>query len=230
MKANRPSLILYFTALFFIILFDIFQYDYLTICMKSIVVPSIFFYFYSSNNFRINKTQILVFALCFTGEVFHLMNVEISDLGSMLCFLLVHLTLFKMIVIDEKKKIKFKRNDVLPIALVVLLIVYLLFSVLSLQFDKMRDFHFIYGLYGIVLSGLGIICYAKYITRGTYLSLMLTLMVTCFIFSDIFFIFNEYFSYSLVLTLIRDITQILSYFFMAKYFILCSKGKRISRL
>ena len=230
MKANRPSLILYFTALFFTILFDIFQYDYLTICMKSIVVPSIFFYFYSSNNFRINKIQILVFALCFTGEVFHLMNVEISDLGSILCFLLVYLTLLKIIVIDEKRKIKFKKNDVLPIVLVVLLIVYLLFSVLSLQFDKMRDFHFFYGLYGIVLSALGIICYAKYITRGTYLGLLLTLMVTCFIFSDIFFIFNEYFSYSLVLTLIRDVTQILSYLFMAKYFILCSKGKRTSKL
>ncbi|MEO8239544.1 MAG: lysoplasmalogenase family protein [Flavobacterium sp.] len=198
--------------------------------MKSIVVPSIFFYFYSSNNFRINKTQILIFVLCFTGEVFHLMNVDISDLGSMICFLLVHLTLLKMIIIDEKKKIKLKRNDILPIALVVLLVVYLLFSVLSLQFDRMRDFHFIYGLYGIVLSALGIICYAKYIARGTYRRLLLTLMVTCFIFSDIFFIFNEYFSYSLVLILIRDITQIMSYFFMAKYFILSSKRKRSSRL
>lgn len=227
MKANRPSLILYFTAFFFTILFDIFQYDYLTICTKSIVVPSIFFYFYSSNNFRINTTQTLVFVLCFTGEVFHLMNVAISDLGSLICFLLVYLTLLKMIVIDEKKKMKFKRSDVLPITLVVLLVVYLLFSVLSLQFDRMRDFHFIYGFYGIVLSGLGIICYAKYITRGTYIRLLLTLMVTCFIFSDIFFIFNEYFPQSLVLSLVSDITQILSYFFMAKYFILSSKRKKV---
>lgn len=230
MKASRPSLILYFTALFFTILFDIFQYEYLTICTKSIVVPSIFFYFYSSNNFKINKTQILIFILCFIGEVFHLMDIEISDLASLLCFLLVYMTLFKMIVIDyDKKKIRFKRSDILPITMIVLLIIYLLFSVLSLQFDKMRDFHFIYSFYGIVLGSLGFVCYAHYITKGSYITLMLTLMVTCFIFSDIFFIFNEYFSYTIVFSLIMDITQIMSYFFMVKFFILSSKKRRFKQ-
>lgn len=226
MKANSPSLILYSTAFFFTILFDILQYDYLTVCMKSIVIPSVFFYFYSSNNFKIDRTQILIFSLCFIGEVFHLMGVEMSTLGSMICFLFVYFLLIKKTIIE---KIKLKRTDILPITLVVLIIVYLLFSVLSLQFDKMEDFHFLYGLYGVVLSVLGLICYANYITRGTYVTLLMTLMITCFIISDIFFIFNEYFFYSLVLTLIRDIAQILAYFFMAKYFIVSNNKKRVKQ-
>lgn len=225
MKASRPSLILYSTAFFFTILFDILQYDYLTVCMKSIVIPSVFFYFYSSNNFKINNTQILIFSLCFVGEVFHLMDVEISNLGSLICFLFVYLLLIKKIIVE---KIKLKRTDMLPLALVILIILYLLFSVLSLQFDKMEDYQLLYGIYGVVLSVLGIICYTKYITRGTYVTLLLTLMITSFIISDIFFIFNEYFSYSLVLILIRDIAQILAYFFMAKYFIVSNK-KRIKQ-
>lgn len=225
MKASRPSLILYSTAFFFTIVFDILQYDYLTVCMKSIVIPSVFFYFYSSNNFKIDKTQILIFSLCFVGEVFHLMDVEISTLGSLICFLFVYSILIKKIIVE---KIKLKRTDLLPITLVILIIIYLLFSVLSLQFDKIKDFQFLYGIYGVVLSTLGVICYTKYITRGTYVTLLLTLMVTCFIISDIFFIFNEYFSYSLVLILIRDITQILAYFFMAKYFIVSNK-KRVKQ-
>ncbi|PXY43846.1 hypothetical protein DMB68_19920 [Flavobacterium hydrophilum] len=225
MKASRPSLILYSTAFFFTILFDILQYDYLTVCMKSIVIPSVFFYFYSSNNFKISKTQILIFSLCFVGEVFHLMDVEISNIGSLICFLFVYLLLIKKIIVE---KIKLKRTDLLPLALVILIILYLLFSVLSLQFDKMEDYHLLYGIYGVVLSVLGIICYTKYITRGTYVTLLLTLMITSFIISDIFFIFNEYFSYSLVLILIRDIAQILAYFFMAKYFIVSNK-KRIKQ-
>ncbi|HEX8017772.1 MAG TPA: hypothetical protein VF465_21270 [Flavobacterium sp.] len=227
MKASRPSLILYLAAFVFTIVFDILQYDYLTICMKSIVVPSVFFYFYSSNNFRINTIQILIYILCFVGEVFHLMNVEISDQGSMICFLFVYLMLIKIIVIDYDR-IRLKKSDVLPIALVILLIVYLLFSVLSLQFDKMDGFDFLYALYGTVLSVLGFICYANYITRGNYVTLLLTLMATCFIISDMFFIFNRYFSYSLVLTLICDVTQILAYFFISKYFINSGK-KRVKR-
>ncbi|WP_163394897.1 hypothetical protein [Flavobacterium limi] len=225
MKASRPSLILYSIAFFFTIVFDILQYDYLTVCMKSIVIPSVFFYFYSSNNFKIDKTQILIFSLCFVGEVFHLMDVEISTLGSLICFLFVYSILIKKIIVD---RIKFKRADILPITLVILIIIYLLFSVLSLQFDKINDFHLLYGIYGITLSILGVICYANYITRGTYVTLLLTVMITCFIISDMFFIFNEYFSYSLVLILIRDVAQILAYFFLAKYFIVSNK-KRVKQ-
>jgi hypothetical protein len=155
------------------------------------------------------------------------MNVEISDQGSMICFLFVYLMLIKIIVIDYDR-IRLKKSDVLPIALVILLIVYLLFSVLSLQFDKMDGFDFLYAIYGTVLSVLGFICYVNYITRGNYVTLLLTLMATCFIISDMFFIFNRYFSYSLVLTLICDVTQILAYFFISKYFITSGK-KRVKQ-
>lgn len=216
MKASRPSLILYSIAFFFTIVFDILQYDYLTVCMKSIVIPSVFFYFYSSNNFKINIHQILIYLLCFAGEVFHIMDVEISEQGSMICFLFVYLMLIKTIVGDYER-IRLKKSDMLPVILVIMLIVYLLCSVLSLQFDKMNEFQFLYLLYGVVLSILGFICYANYITRGSYLTLLLTLMITCFIISDMFYIFNKS-SYSLVLTLICDVTQILAYFFMSKYF------------
>ncbi|WP_163411287.1 hypothetical protein [Flavobacterium ajazii] len=226
MKPSRPSLILFSIAFFFTIVFDILQYDYLTVCMKSIVVPSVFFYFYSSNNFKINKYQILIYILCFVGEVFHIMNVEISDEGSMICFLFVYLLLIKTIVSDYER-IRLKKNDMLPIILVVVLIVYLLCSVLSLQFEKMNKYHFLYTLYGVVLSVLGFICYTNYITRGSYVTLLMTLMVTCFIISDMFFIFNKS-SYSLVLVLICDVTQILAYFFMSKYFVNSGK-KRIRR-
>lgn len=226
MKASRPSLILFSTAFLFTIMFDVLQYEYLTTCMKSIVIPSVFFYFYSSNNFKINRNQALIYILCFTGEVFHIMDVEISDEGSMICFLFVYLLLIKTIV-NDYERVKLRKNDMLPIILVAVLIVYLLCSVLSLQFEKMNKFHFLYTLYGVVLSVLGFICYANYITRGSYITLLMTLMVTCFIISDMFFIFNKS-SYSLVLVLICDVTQILAYFFMSKFFINSGK-KRVRR-
>jgi uncharacterized membrane protein YhhN len=218
MRANTPSLILYFLALTFAIIFDFLEEDFIGMYAKAIVVPSIFIYYLITTNYRINIIQGFIFAFCFTGEVFNLMEVEATELGSLLCFLLVYL-LFIRLVYDDYRKIKLKKNDLLPVGIVVIFILYLLVSVLGLQYEKVNKYHLIYTVYGIVLSILGCASFISYITKGTYLTLLLTLMTACFIFSDIFFIFNESFDNSIVLVLIRDITQMLAYYFMVRYFI-----------
>ncbi|MWB94266.1 hypothetical protein GON26_07815 [Flavobacterium sp. GA093] len=218
MKANRPSLILYFTALLLTIIFDCTNQEFLAVYAKAIVVPSIFFYFFVSNNNKIDKVKFLIFFFCFVGQVFDLMDIEISNIGELFSFLIVYLLLLKLIIVDYEK-IKIKKSDFLPVTMVIIFIVYLLISVLNLQFDNVDEFHFAYIFYGIVLSILGFVSYVSYITKGTYVSLLLTLMSSCFIFSDIFYIFIQFFSDSIALVLIQDITQIGSYFFMVKYFL-----------
>jgi hypothetical protein len=218
MKANTPSLILYFLALTFAIIFDFLKEDFIGMYAKAIVVPSIFIYYLITTNYRISIIQGFIFAFCFTGEVFNLMEVDASELGSLFCFLSVYL-LFLKLIFNDYRKIKLKKNDILPVAIVVIFILYLLVSVLGLQYEKVDDYHFIYTVYGIVLSILGCVSFITYITKGTYLNLLLTLMTTCFIFSDIFFIFNQSFDHSIVLVLIRDVTQMLAYYFMVGYFI-----------
>lgn len=218
MKTNTPSLILYFLALTFAIIFDFLKEDFISMYAKAIVVPSIFIYYLITINFKINIIQGLIFALCFTGEVFNLMEVDATELGSLFCFLLVYL-LFLKLIFDDYRKIKLRKNDILPVAIVVIFILYLLVSVLGLQYEKVNENHFIYTLYGVVLSMLGCISFISYISKGTFLTLLLTLMTACFIFSDIFFIFNQSFDHSIVLVLIRDVTQMLAYYFMVRYFI-----------
>ncbi|MCC9074141.1 lysoplasmalogenase family protein [Flavobacterium sp. F-65] len=218
MKANTPSLILYFLALTFAIIFDFLKEDFIGMYAKAIVVPSIFIYYLITTNYRISIIQGFIFAFCFTGEVFNLMEVDATELGSLFCFLSVYL-LFLKLIFNDYRKIKLKKNDILPVAIVVIFILYLLVSVLGLQYEKVDDYHFIYTIYGIVLSILGCVSFITYITKGTYLNLLLTLMTTCFIFSDIFFIFNQSFDNSIVLVLIRDVTQMLAYYFMVGYFI-----------
>ncbi|KFF17070.1 lysoplasmalogenase family protein [Flavobacterium hydatis] len=218
MKANTPSLILYFLALILTIIFDFLEQDFVGMYAKAIVVPSIFIYYLITTNYKIDIIQGFIFAFCFIGEVFNLMEVEASELGSLFSFLLVYLLLLRLII-DDYRKIKLRKNDYLPIAIVVLFIIYLLVSVLGLQYEKVSENHFIYTIYGIVLSVLGCVSFISYITKGTYITLLITLMTTCFIFSDIFFIFNQSFDHSVVLALIRDATQMLSYYFMVKYFI-----------
>lgn len=225
MKANKPSLILYFLALLFTIIFDWTGQDFLAMYAKAIVLPAIFFYFFISSEFKIAKTEAFVFLFCFVGQVFDLMDVEVSEIGGVLSFLIVYLLLLKLFIV-EREKIKLNKKDILPISIVIIFIVYLLVSVLSLQSDNMKKFNALYTLYGIVLSVLSYFCFVRYITKGTHIALIMSLMAVCYIFSDIFYIFSEYFSYSVVLVLIRDVTQILAYYFMVEYFLARSKAQK----
>ncbi len=215
MKPNKPSLILFFLALLCTIIFDWTQQDVFATYAKAIVLPAIFIYFLISNEFEIRKTEGLIFFFCFIGQVFDLMDIEI---GGVVSFLIVYL-LIVFLFIKEHERIQLTKKDILPISIVVVFIVYLLISVLSLKLDSMMRFNFIYTFYGIVLSVMSYFCFVSYITKGTYIALLMSLMAVSYIFSDIFYIFNQYFSYSVVLVLIRDVTQILAYYFMVEYFL-----------
>ncbi|OXE99174.1 hypothetical protein BC749_102600 [Flavobacterium araucananum] len=218
MKANKPSLILFFVALLCTIIFDWTEQDFFALYAKAIVLPAIFIYFLISNEFKIKKTEGLIFLFCFVGQVFDLMDIEISEIGAVLSFLVVYLLIVKLFI-REHEKIKLAKKDILPVSIVIIFIVYLLISVLSLQSDNMKKFNIIYTFYGIVLGVLSYFSFVSYITKGTHITLLMSLMAISYIFSDIFYIFNEYFSYSVVLVLIRDVTQILAYFFMVEYFL-----------
>ena len=218
MKANKPSLILYFLALLFTIIFDWSEQESIATYAKAIVLPSIFFYFFVSSENKIGKTEAFVFLFCFTGQVFDLMDVESSQIGGVLSFLLVYLLLLKIFIAD-REKIKLTQKDILPISIVIIFIVYLLVSVLNLESENMKKFNLLYTLYGIILSIMSYFCFVRYITKGSHIALIMSLMAICYIFSDIFYIFSEYFSHSVVLILIRDVTQILAYYFMVEYFL-----------
>lgn len=218
MKANKPSLILFFLALLLTIIFDCTEQDFFAIYSKAIVLPAIFIYFLISSEFKIGKTEGLIFLFCFVGQVFDLMDVEISEIGGVLSFLVVYALILK-IFIREHEKIKLAKKDILPVFIVVIFLVYLLVSVLSLQVDNMKKFNFIYTFYGIILTILSYFSFVSYITKGTHITLLMSIMAISYIFSDIFYIFNEYFSHSIVLVLIRDVTQIIAYYFMVEYFL-----------
>lgn len=215
MKPNKPSLILFFLALLCTIIFDWSQQDVFATYAKAIVLPAIFIYFLISSEFQIRKTEGAIFFFCFVGQVFDLMDIE---LGGVISFLIVYFLLIVMFI-REHERIQLRKRDILPISIVVVFIVYLLISVLSLKLDSMMRFNFIYTLYGIILSVMSYFCFVNYITKGTHIALLMSLMAVSYIFSDIFYIFNEYFSYSIVLVLIRDITQIMAYYFMVEYFL-----------
>ncbi|TDE43503.1 hypothetical protein E0I26_10655 [Flavobacterium rhamnosiphilum] len=218
MKANTPSLILYFSACLFTILFNLIGQEEYVFYAKSLVVPSIFIYYLTTNNYKIDLIKGGVFLFSFIGDVFILMSDNNSEVGSVLSFLTVYL-LLTIHLVNGFKKLKFNRTDVLSILCVILVMLVLSVTILSLQFEKMKTDFSIIIIYSIILGTLICISVVNYITKSNYAFLNLVLMSTCFLLSDVFYVLNGFYLSLFTFSLIETITQVFSYYFMVNYFI-----------
>jgi hypothetical protein len=218
MKANTPSFILFFTASFFAILFKVLEYDSLVLYAKSIVIPSLFIFYLVSNNYKLTLIKALVFLLCFMREVFVLLDIDESAMGSFLCILFVYLILL-ILSLKDFRELKFNYKDSVSILILVLLFGTICFSVLSLKLERLDLSFSLYVIFGIVLSLLSVVVLSNYIKNESYVFVNSMMMCVCFIITDIFFVLYSFYFYLYVFSLISVITQLLSYLFMVKYFI-----------
>jgi uncharacterized membrane protein YhhN len=227
MKASTPSLILYFAACILTILFDLLGQESLVLYAKSIVVPSIFIYYLTTNNYKIDLIKAGIFLFSFIGDVFILMNYNDSETGSVLSFLIVYVLLI-IHLFQGLKKLKFGKIDVLFLLCVIIVMVVLSITILSLQFEKMKTDFSIIIIYSIILSMLICISVMNYIIKSSFAFLNLVLMSVFFMFSDIFYVLNGFYLKLSVFSLIEMATQVFSYFFMVNYFI--ANDKSINKL
>lgn len=111
MKTSAPSLIIYFSACIFTILFSFIRQEEFVLYAKSLVVPSIFIYYLITNKYKIDLIKGMVFIFSYIGDVFILMNFDNSELGAVLSFLIVYLLLIIQFAPNFKKiKLKKKRS------------------------------------------------------------------------------------------------------------------------
>jgi hypothetical protein len=218
MKASTPSLILFFVASFFAVLFKVLEYNSLVLYAKSIIIPSLFIYYLVSNNYRVTLTKALIFLLCFMRDVFILLNIKESAMGSFLCILFVYLILL-ILSLKDFRDLKFNYKDSASILILVLLLGTICYSVLNLKLERLDLSFSLYVVFGIVLSLLSVVVLSNYIKNESYVFVNSMMMCVCFIITDIFFVLYNFYFNLYVFSLISVITQVFSYFFMVKYFI-----------
>jgi hypothetical protein len=218
MKASTPSLILFFVASFFAILFKMLEYNSLVLYAKSIIIPSLFIYYLVSNNYRVTLTKALIFLLCFMRDVFILLNIKESALGSFLSILFVYLILL-ILSLKDFRGLKFNYKDSTSILTLVLLLGTICYSVLNLKLEGLDLSFSLYVIFGIVLTLLSVVVLSNYIKNESYVFVNSMMMCVCFIITDIFFVLYNFYFKLYVFSLISVVTQVLSYFFMVKYFI-----------
>ena len=218
MNLNRPSLILYFTACIFVVLFKVLEYDLCVLYLKSTIVPLVFIYYLITNEYKITWTKALVFLFCFLGDIFNLLNFDVSPLGALFSFLIVNTLLLKL-TYQDFRRLKFNKTDILPIFLTFFFIAIISISILSLKFEKMKFDLSLYILYGIILSLLNFVSITNYIKKPNLTFLNLVVMCISFMLADVFFLINKFYLSLYAFSFIHIFVQVFSYFFMVTYFI-----------
>lgn len=218
MKPNSPSLVLYFTACFFAVIFKLLECDSLVVYTKSVIIPLIFIYYFISNNYKINLNIALIFLFCFTRDVFNVLYFEISPLGAYFSFLMVNLLLLSLSYQDFKM-LKLNKKDRFPIIVFFFFIATVIFTISRLHFENLVLSFYHYLLYAVVLGILFLLSIINYIKKTNFAFLNLVIFCLCSMVSDIFFMINKYYLSLYVISVIQVSVQIFSYFFMVTYFI-----------
>jgi len=222
MKANTPALILYFFVCSLLIIFCLINMDWLIPYGKAIVIPAISYYYYVTNKYKVDVTKAVIFVLCFIGDIIFLMDFEYYFMTSLLCFFVVYMLLLRYFIEDFRRN-KFRKIDILPISIVVILLGYLLITILNLKFDEAENYYVTFFLYGLTLAVLGCVCIMNYISKGTTSAIHAVIMFICFLLSDIFYLIANYYYDLAIFRVIIIGTQLFSYYFMVNYFLFRQK-------
>lgn len=218
MKANTPSLILFFITSVLAIIFKLLGHDMMVLCTKSIIIPSLFIFYFVSNNYKISVFKSIIFLLFFIRDGFNTLHIKESAMGSFICVLSVYILLLYLAQ-KEFKYLKFSYRDIFSSLILILVIGIICYSVLNLKLENLELDFSLYVLFGIILSILSVVSIVNYIKSGSYAFFNGMLMCICFIITDIFFVLYKFYFYNYAFTLVSLITQFLSYFFMVNYFL-----------
>ncbi|AOW10694.1 hypothetical protein [Flavobacterium gilvum] len=218
MKPSTPSLILFFVTSVLAIIFKLLGYGSLVLIVKSVIIPSLFIYYLVSNDYKITFLKAFIFLLFFVRDVFVMLSISESAMGSFMSVLVVYV-LLTYLAIKDFTQLKFSLKDSFYAVVLIIGIATICYSVLNLKLENLELNFYLYVVFGLILSVLSIITVLNYIKNNTYASFSAMLMCINFIISDIFFVLYKFYFYNYLLTLISLITQFLSYFFMVRYFL-----------
>src|SRR5574343_353837 len=166
--------------------------------------------------------------LYFVAVIFYVIAVMIgSDNLELFCKPIIISSIYYFYFIGQdflfySKKKKYNISNV-SFYIVLLLLFYLLYNVLSFINESSQLEFSIYIMYGIQLFVMGILTFLIQFNFNNRTVLYMVLAVTTFIVSDLFFVFTIRMKDEIALKLINIITQQLSYFFYVGYFIYRTK-------
>lgn len=193
------------------------QFKDIVITTRLLFLPLIYLY-YAFKTTKIQWAPTLIFLLFYATDVF---NFCVKD---SLLFLLqigiVTYLLFLWYGVKEMARFKLTLTNVSSFFIIVAFIVFLYVNVLDIALIELNSFKFWISFYGIVLALSAIVSAYNLNYRNRLLDLIYFFCVATFVFTDVSYLISEYYYKFPVLIFINYILQLLSYYFIARYFLI----------
>lgn len=223
-KVNS-ALILYFSAVIFYVLAVIIGSDNLELFSKPIIIPSIYYFYYTSVKGKINYLFSFSILFYFIGEILYLLNNNEFLFSGLFFFGIPYLIVTYFLAQDFLFYLKIKKYEVNNISfyIILLLLCYLLYNVLSFINESSQLAFSIYIIYGILLLIMGVFAFLIQFNFNNIAVTFMVFMIVIFIISDLFYVFSQSTKDVLALKMIHVISQQLSYYLYAGYFVYRTK-------
>ncbi|MQP52536.1 MULTISPECIES: hypothetical protein [unclassified Flavobacterium] len=223
-KVNS-ALFLYFAAILLYVVAVLIGSDNLELFSKPIIIPSIYYFYYTSVKGKISYLFTFSVLSYFIGEILFLLNQDDFLVSSLVFFGIPYIIITFFLAQDFLFYLKIKKYDVNNISfyIILMLLFYLLYNVLSFINETSQIEFSIYIIYGILLLVMGLLSFLIQFNFNNKAISFMVLMIVFFIISDLFYIFSKSTKDVMALKLINVVSQQLSYYLYVGYFVYRTK-------
>ncbi|RZJ28567.1 MAG: hypothetical protein EOO48_09530 [Flavobacterium sp.] len=217
MKDSLPSLVLFVIAGTLALVAKICDIEVLMIVAKPMVIPSIFYYYLQTKTSKIDFWFCVALWCFFISDMVMVLFPQTGMVWIMVSCMISYIIMLKF-AIDDCKVIKFSAFNIVFLAILLLLLSYILFTILNLNIDSIIGNYLLYLVYGIILILLVAVSAMNYLSDSSTAFLHLCSMALCMLVSDLFFCIFRFIIQLPVIDHINLFAQFMSYFFMVRYF------------
>lgn len=221
---KREQLVLWFAIVIGVVstVANTLQFKEIVIVTRLLFLPSIYLYYcFKATKISVFPTLILgifyltdFFNFCVQNSLIILIQLGITNYLLFLYFGIKDITRFKLTF-----------TNVISFFIIVSFIVFLYVNVLDIALIELNAFKIWISIYGITLALNAIVASYNLNYRNRLIDLVYFFCVATFVFTDVAYLISEYYYKFPVLIFINYILQLLSYFFIVRYFLLKERYK-----
>lgn len=194
-----------------------FHYVEIVKISRLVFLPLIYVY-YCLKAQKIHWAPTLVMILFLLTDIY---NFIIKDaLFELLVLGIVNYILFLSFGLKDIVKFRLTFTNLISFLIIVGFVVFLYFSVLDIALIELNAFKVSISIYGIILALNAIVAAYNLSYRNRLHDLLFFFCVATFVFTDVSYLISEYYYKFPVMIVINYVLQLLSYFFIARYFLL----------
>ena len=193
------------------------QYKEVVVVTRLLFLPLIYAYYGIKAN-KINWLATLVLLLSFLTDIF---NFCVKDTIVILLQLgIVNYLVFLWFGVKDITRFKLTFINVTSFFIIISFIVFLYVNVIDIALIELNSYKFWIRLYGIVLALNAIVAAYNLNYRNRLIDLIYFFCVATFVFTDVSYLISEYYYKFSALIFINYIMQLLSYYFIVRYFLI----------